>query len=311
MERGPLLVCLEGSLAGQRLEITLAGLRIGRDPGNEMRLDEAGISRQHARVLLHNGAIWVQDAGSRNGIFVNGERVPDHRQVKVGDRLTVGSSVFQVVAAADAPPPPARRPAAARAGWKIWPFALAAVFALFIVVCISCFGRGPASSATTPEVPAYSLSTVLDQPPTPEAPPAPQSVEQALAVAAGADAAATQAKLPDPPAGVSAAELLNRAQGMYDAGRLNDARVHYQMALKVDPACEICPVRIERLNADIGQRAQLQFDAGMRYYDSMQLSQAISAWETVIMLVPDTTDPMHVRAKEYLEKARSGAAGGP
>jgi pSer/pThr/pTyr-binding forkhead associated (FHA) protein len=96
MERGPLLFCLEGPLAGRTYTITPEGLRLGRDPGNEVHLDDAGVSRQHARVLLHNGAVWVQDAGSRNGIFVNGERVPDHKQIKVGDRIAVGASIFQV-----------------------------------------------------------------------------------------------------------------------------------------------------------------------------------------------------------------------
>ncbi|MFZ5482489.1 MAG: FHA domain-containing protein [Myxococcota bacterium] len=107
MERGPQLLCLEGPLAGRAYVITAEGLRLGRDPQNEVHIDDAGVSRQHARVLLHNGAVWVQDAGSRNGIFVNGERVPDHKQVKVGDRLAVGTSVFQV----SMPDAPASAPA--------------------------------------------------------------------------------------------------------------------------------------------------------------------------------------------------------
>jgi tetratricopeptide (TPR) repeat protein len=310
MEHGPLLVCLEGPIAGQRYEITTAGLRIGRDPGNEIHIEDAGISRQHARVLLHNGAIWVQDAGSRNGIFVNGERVPDHRQVKYGDKLLVGASIFQITAPAVATAPPAPAPVPApRARWKIWPFAVAILFALGFIVCISWVGSHGKETASAPQAPSYSLSSVMDE--QAAAAPAAPSVEQALAVAAGADADAARARLPDPPAGATSAELLGRAQAMYDAGRLNDARTSYQMALKLDPACEICTVRIGRLDTEIATSAQQHLDAGMRYFDSMQIEQAISSWEMVLLLVPDPADPMHVKAADALAKARAGAAAKP
>lgn len=91
MERTPYLVGLEGGLVGRRYAVTAEGLRLGRDPENEVHIDDSGVSRQHARVLLHNGAVWVQDTGSRNGIHVNGQRVPDHKQVKEGDRIVIGT----------------------------------------------------------------------------------------------------------------------------------------------------------------------------------------------------------------------------
>jgi pSer/pThr/pTyr-binding forkhead associated (FHA) protein len=96
MDRIPFLVGVEGILAGRRFQVTVAGLRLGRDPENEVHIDDSGVSRQHARVLLHNGAVWVQDAGSRNGLFVNGNRVPDHKQVKEGDQIVLGAHTFTV-----------------------------------------------------------------------------------------------------------------------------------------------------------------------------------------------------------------------
>lgn len=330
MERGPSLACVEGSLVGQSFPITAEGARIGRDPGNEIRVEDGGVSRQHARVLLHNGAVWVQDAGSRNGIFVNGERVPDHRQVKVGDRVSVGNCVFVVTAAEatsraslappsrPAPPPAMGKP---KAGWKIWPFVVALFLAVGIVVCIGALGGRGEPEAQAPAQPTWSLSAVIEPqaggaappaaPGAPVPPAAPTSVSEALAVAAGADAEAARAQLPDPPPGVTSAELVDRAAGMMDAGRLNDARTTYRQALKLDPACELCKVRIAKLDGEITSRAQQQFDVGMRYYDSMQIPQAVGAWETVLMLVPDPADPMHVRAVEYLERARGQAAGRP
>lgn len=118
----PQVLAESGALAGQRWTVTTEGLRLGREVGNEVHIDDPAVSRQHARIILHNGAVWVQDAGSRNGVFVNGERVSDHKQVKPGDRVTVGTHTFQVVlpggatprpppvvtAEAPAPPKPAR-----------------------------------------------------------------------------------------------------------------------------------------------------------------------------------------------------------
>ena len=98
MERTLLLVCTGGPLEGHRFVVTEAGLRIGRAPESEVVLRDAEISREHARVFLHNSAVWVQDAGSRNGVFVNDRRVARPRQIGFGDSLTLGSHRFTLEA---------------------------------------------------------------------------------------------------------------------------------------------------------------------------------------------------------------------
>ncbi len=320
IDRGPLLVCTQGMLEGQRFVITVDGLRIGREPGNEIHIDDSGISRQHARVLLHNGAVWVQDAGSRNGIFVNDQRVPDHKQIKVGDRLTFGGHAFEVAEESAAPAPRASdprpaAPAAARAeaspaGWKVWPFVVAVLLALGFISCIGLLGalREDDAAAVQPP-PAYSLSTLLETSAgAPVAPGPAPTIEQALAVVAGP---AVGTPLPVPPPGTTSRELADLAQGMYDSGRLADARTQYRLALQLDPACAICTLRIERISAELAQQVQQQFDLGMRAFDSRQFAEARSAWETVLMLVPDASDPMHVQAADYLAKANAASAARP
>ncbi len=323
MEPVPVLVGVEGTLSGQRFAITSTGIRLGREPGNEVWIDDAGVSRQHARVILHNAAVWVQDAGSRNGVFVNAERVADHRALKPGDRVTVGghSFVFELQAPG-ASLPPGRPPAKAQSRldartvvvgddvptrrWKVWPFAVAGVMT---AGCIGCFGaygwlRGDPVATVTNGGPAYSLSTVLpaDGSPTP-VPRATPTLADVLAPTGGGAPPATAGGTAPPP-GATAAELVERAHAQYETGRLNEARQGYQMALTLDPACEICRVRVERLNAEIADKARAQLDAGMRYWDSMQVQQAVAAWETVLLLVPDATDPLNQRAAEALAKAR-------
>lgn len=338
MERAPLLVCVEGSLVGRQFAITTEGLRLGREPGNEVVIIDNGVSRQHARVLVHNGAVWVQDAGSRNGVFVNDKRVPDHKQLKMGDRLRVGDTLFEIATSApsaapvQAAPPPSPRPAApapsvapdVRAAtapspskWKVWPFVVAVAVVIVLVLLVALAGGDEATSQATPPpvASAYSLASVVDASGTaagaaaptdaPAAAAAP-SVQDALAAAAGLDAASARAKLPEPPAGATAEDLRQKAQGMMDAGRLADARTHYQMALKLDPACNLCQVRIEKLAAEISKQAQEQLDAGMRALDSMQYAQAVSALQRVLLLVPDAADPMNLRAAEALRRAQGG-----
>ncbi len=92
----PILVCTAGSLTGKQFEVPEGGLDIGRSEENSIRLDEDGVSRFHARLLLDAGQLWLQDAGSRNGIFVNGARVTDHRALKVGDEIAIAEHVFAV-----------------------------------------------------------------------------------------------------------------------------------------------------------------------------------------------------------------------
>ncbi len=94
MDRVPLLVATRGPLSGQRYAVTEAGLTVGRGDICDVVIPDAGVSRQHARVLLHNAAVWVQDEGSRNGVFVNGKRVVRHRQLSPGAEMLIGEHAF-------------------------------------------------------------------------------------------------------------------------------------------------------------------------------------------------------------------------
>ena len=48
---------------------------IGRSDGVHLRIDSTQVSREHARILKHQGELRIKDLGSTNGTFVNGERV--------------------------------------------------------------------------------------------------------------------------------------------------------------------------------------------------------------------------------------------
>ena len=92
----PVLVCTEGAIEGQRITVPEGGLKIGRADENDVVLDDEGASRFHARLLLDNGSLWLQDAGSRNGVFVNGVRVTGHQALRVDDVVTIGGHSFTI-----------------------------------------------------------------------------------------------------------------------------------------------------------------------------------------------------------------------
>lgn len=111
----PVLVCTAGELAGARIPVPEGGIGIGRSPENALVVHDEGVSRYHARLLLENGSLWLQDAGSRNGVFVNGVRVTGHKALKVGDSITIAQHTFELrwqddLAAQDALAEPSRGP---------------------------------------------------------------------------------------------------------------------------------------------------------------------------------------------------------
>ncbi len=92
----PVLVCTAGALAGKRIHVPESGLNIGRAEENEVVIRDDGVSRYHARLLYDNGQLWLQDSGSRNGVFVNETRVTGHKALKVGDEITIALHRFAV-----------------------------------------------------------------------------------------------------------------------------------------------------------------------------------------------------------------------
>lgn len=92
----PVLVCTAGELSGKRIPVPEGGLGIGRSPENAVVIHDEGVSRYHARLLFENGSLWLQDAGSRNGVFVNAVRVTGHKALKVGDSMTIAEHTFEL-----------------------------------------------------------------------------------------------------------------------------------------------------------------------------------------------------------------------
>lgn len=81
---------------------------VGRSSDLDMVLVEEMVSRKHARIELRDGIIHIEDLGSTNGTFVNGERIVKAK-LKEGDRILIGSNILKVIATSDDEPAPHTR----------------------------------------------------------------------------------------------------------------------------------------------------------------------------------------------------------
>ena len=76
------------------IELTGEPLSIGRSREADIPLLDDKVSRVHCGIRLSEGEFYLKDLKSRNGTFVNGQRVEDTVKLKPGDRIQVGSTVF-------------------------------------------------------------------------------------------------------------------------------------------------------------------------------------------------------------------------
>jgi predicted component of type VI protein secretion system len=92
----PSLVSIHGAYLGKRWGVPASGLSIGRDPAlADLALPDAAVSGRHCALEAEsNGALCVFDLGSRNGTFVNGEKI-ERRTLCDGDRIFVGDTVLK------------------------------------------------------------------------------------------------------------------------------------------------------------------------------------------------------------------------
>jgi pSer/pThr/pTyr-binding forkhead associated (FHA) protein/tetratricopeptide (TPR) repeat protein len=71
--------------------IPASGLTLGRSEQRDVVVPDPGASRLHAEVVKVGGEYWVRDPGAANGLFVNEQRIREHR-LEAGDVIRIGST---------------------------------------------------------------------------------------------------------------------------------------------------------------------------------------------------------------------------
>jgi pSer/pThr/pTyr-binding forkhead associated (FHA) protein len=89
-------VMRSGPTVGKTFPLDAQEVSIGRDAVNIIAINDAEVSRKHARMELRGSAYVIQDLGSTNGTFINGTRVSGMQVLNPGDTVSFGEGIVLV-----------------------------------------------------------------------------------------------------------------------------------------------------------------------------------------------------------------------
>src|SRR5512138_1781232 len=86
-------VMRSGPTPGATFSLEGDQLIIGRDTASNIAINDAEVSRKHARLNFQGGKYVIEDLGSTNGTFVNGQRLASPAVLKSGDVISLGEQI--------------------------------------------------------------------------------------------------------------------------------------------------------------------------------------------------------------------------
>ena len=78
------------------LKIDQDEIIIGRDPDNDVQIDNVSVSREHAKIKRDSKSYLIEDLNSTNGTFVNGKKI-NKKFLKKEDEISIGKHSLQVI----------------------------------------------------------------------------------------------------------------------------------------------------------------------------------------------------------------------
>jgi FHA domain len=118
---GVRLFMRQGPRVGQAFDLIKPVVIIGREAGNDVVIEDAQVSRHHAKLTQQGASYIIEDLGSTNGTFIDGHRVMTPTLLNIGAKLGFGDTVVLEVQPGTvgeqpqpmmppSPPPPAYSP---------------------------------------------------------------------------------------------------------------------------------------------------------------------------------------------------------
>jgi two-component system cell cycle response regulator len=95
------LLVVGGELNGTIFDLTNVETTCGRSIENSIQLEFQGISRNHLKVYLQDEFASIEDCGSKNGTFLNNQKIEKRSPLNKGDIIKVGSIALKYIPAGD------------------------------------------------------------------------------------------------------------------------------------------------------------------------------------------------------------------
>jgi hypothetical protein len=330
-------------------EVLLEGSEttIGRGPENGLVINDNNVSRVHAKVTLAPGnRVVVADNGSRNGVFVNDQKV-NQRSINPGDRVVIGQTVIELLSDARAAAAaggsgrtgpaaspaggknggrgngnsgstaamkspdarsgalepakgnqvrtqgqrqarPGQKPGAGKAGLGVpvllGGVALAAAVAVGVVM--SGMDHGNGAGGTTEVGPAKTV--------TPRLPPGIPGLNDMSGL--NANQIEKHNKVTQ--------QWIDVGDSQRTSQNLVQARISYTAAMKSEPNCESCQVRLDSVQREIESKITDYERGGQLHYDQGDYNGAIDRWDIAISFMGD---PKSDRVKSLRAKRAEAA----
>jgi pSer/pThr/pTyr-binding forkhead associated (FHA) protein len=90
------LVVTQGSQTGQTAALADGVIMIGRGADCQIVLDDDYVSTRHARVVSGENGVYVEDMGSTNGSYVNGQRITAPTLITMSDTVRIGKTILKL-----------------------------------------------------------------------------------------------------------------------------------------------------------------------------------------------------------------------